>query len=448
MKTPFLVSLAAVLILLSCQEASPTIELDVPPPTLPQWAEQANIYEVNVRQYTDEGTLQAFQTHLPRLKELGVDILWFMPIQPIGELHRKGTLGSYYSISNYTAVHPDYGTIEDFQSIVEQAHSLGMKVILDWVANHTAFDHHWVSDHPEFYTADSAGNYPIVAVDNEGNPTDWTDVADLNYEAAGMREAMISEMDWWVTTAGIDGFRCDVAGFVPYGFWKTAISDLRENHGSLFMLAEWEDPALIDAGFNAVYGWEFHHLLNELAQGKTDVRALARYVEKCDTLWPIETLKMYFTTNHDENTWNGTVSQRMGDLGKAMFVLSSMMERSLPLVYTGQEAGLDHQFPFFTKDTIGLDWSTTSADASFFAEMIALKHNHVTLSNGVDRHEMALQIDTTSNSAMITRGKKGSTDQVVAIFQFSDSLPAYSAPYELEEVVSVKGARVYAAKRD
>ncbi|HBB80831.1 MAG TPA: alpha-amylase [Cryomorphaceae bacterium] len=406
------------------------------------------MYEVNVRQYTDEGTLQAFQTHLPRLKELGVDILWFMPIQPIGELHRKGTLGSYYSISNYTAVHPDYGTIEDFQSIVEQAHSLGMRVILDWVANHTAFDHHWVDDHPEFYTTDSAGNYPIVAVDNEGNPTDWTDVADLNYEAAGMREEMISEMNWWVTTAGIDGFRCDVAGFVPYGFWKTAISDLRENHGSLFMLAEWEDPALIDAGFNAVYGWEFHHLLNELAQGKTDVRALARYVEKCDTLWPIETLKMYFTTNHDENSWNGTVSQRMGDLGKAMFVLSSMMERSLPLVYTGQEAGLDHQFPFFTKDTIGLDWSTTSADASFFAEMIALKHNHVTLSNGVDRHEMALQIDTTSNSAMITRGKKGSADQVVAIFQFSDSLPAYSAPYELEEVVSVKGARVYAAKRD
>ena len=415
---------------------------------MPQWAEQANIYEVNVRQYTDEGTLQAFQTHLPRLKELGVDILWFMPIQPIGELHRKGTLGSYYSISNYTAVHPDYGTIEDFQSIVEQAHFLGMRVILDWVANHTAFDHHWVDDHPEFYTTDSAGNYPIVAVNNEGNPTDWTDVADLNYEAAGMREAMISEMDWWVTTAGIDGFRCDVAGFVPYGFWKTAISDLRENHDSLFMLAEWEDPALIDAGFNAVYGWEFHHLLNELAQGKTDVRALARYVEKCDTLWPIETLKMYFTTNHDENTWNGTVSQRMGDLGKAMFVLSSMMERSLPLVYTGQEAGLDHQFPFFTKDTIGLDWSTTSADASFFAEMIALKHNHVTLSNGVDRHEMALQIDTTSNSAMITRGRKGSADQVVAIFQFSDSLPAYSAPYELEEVVSVKGARVYAAKRD
>ena len=448
MKTPFLVSLAAVLTLLSCQEASPTTELDVAPPTLPQWAEQANIYEVNVRQYTDEGTLQAFQTHLPRLKELGVDILWFMPIQPIGELHRKGTLGSYYSISNYTAVHPDYGTIEDFQSIVEQAHSLGMRVILDWVANHTAFDHHWVDDHPEFYTTDSAGNYPIVAVNNEGNPTDWTDVADLNYEAAGMREEMISEMNWWVTTAGIDGFRCDVAGFVPYGFWKTAIGDLRENHGSLFMLAEWEDPALIDAGFNAVYGWEFHHLLNELAQGKTDVRALARYVEKCDTLWPIETLKMYFTTNHDENTWNGTVSKRMGDLGKAMFVISSMMERSLPLVYTGQEAGLDHQFPFFTKDIIGLDWSTTSADASFFAEMIALKHNHVTLSNGVDRHEMALQIDTTSNSAMITRGKKGSTDQVVAIFQFSDSLPAYSAPYELEEVVSVKGARVYAAKRD
>ncbi len=447
MKKIILLSLAATLTLFSCQEA-PTSESAFTPSTLPQWAEQANIYEVNVRQFTDEGTLQAFQTHLPRLKELGVDILWFMPIQPIGELYRKGALGSYYSISDYTAVHEDYGTLEDFQSIVEQAHSLGMKVILDWVANHTAFDHHWVSDHPHFYTADSAGNYPIVAVDNDGTPTDWTDVADLNYEAEGMREAMIGEMNWWLENADIDGFRCDVAGFVPYDFWKTAINDLRENHDSIFMLAEWEDPALMDVGFNAVYGWEFHHLLNELAQDKMNVSALAEYADKCDSLWPKETMKMYFTTNHDENTWNGTVSQRMGKLGKAMFVLSSMMERSLPLVYTGQEAGLNHQFPFFTKDTVGIDWSITHPDAYFFAEMMSLKHNHVALSNGVDGRDMELQIDTTSNSAMITRGKEGTSDQVVAIFQFSEDPPVYSAPSELEEVIAVAGARVYAAKRD
>ena len=447
MKTFVLVSLAAAMTLLSCQE-TPASESALPPSTLPQWAEQANIYEVNVRQFTDQGTLQAFQTHLPRLKELGVDILWFMPIQPIGELHRKGDLGSYYSISDYTAVHPDYGTIQDFQSIVEQAHSLGMKVLLDWVANHTAFDHHWVSDHPEFYTTDTAGNYPIVAVDNDGTPTDWTDVADLNYEAAGMREAMISEMSWWLTHANIDGFRCDVAGFVPYDFWQTAIRSLRENHDSLFMLAEWEDPALMDVGFNAVYGWEFHHIINELAQGKIDVRALAAYAQKCDTLWPEETMKMYFTTNHDENTWNGTVNQRMGELGKAMFVLSSMMERSLPLVYSGQEAALDHQFPFFTKDTVGLDWATEHPDARFFAEMMALKHNYTALSNGPEGHEMVLQIDTTSNSAMITRGKEGASDQVVAIFQFGEDLPIYKAPTDLEEVIAVTGARVYVAKRD
>ena len=259
---------------------------------------------------------------------------------------------------------------------------------------------------------------------------------------------MIGEMNWWLENADIDGFRCDVAGFVPYDFWKTAINDLRENHDSIFMLAEWEDPALMDVGFNAVYGWEFHHLLNELAQGKMNVSALAEYADKCDSLWPKETMKMYFTTNHDENTWNGTVSQRMGKLGKAMFVLSSMMERSLPLVYTGQEAGLNHQFPFFTKDTVGIDWSITHPDAYFFAEMMSLKHNHVALSNGVDGRDMELQIDTTSNSAMITRGKEGTSDQVVAIFQFSEDRPVYSAPSELEEVIAVAGARVYAAKRD
>ena len=193
MKRTILIAFAAATALMACQPATPAPSVPLyDGPKLPEWAASDNIYEVNVRQYTEEGTLKAFQSHLPRLAEMEVDILWFMPIQPIGIENRKGELGSYYSISDYTAVNPNFGTLEDFQSIVNQAHELGMKVILDWVANHTSFDHVWVAEHPEFYTKDVDGNFPIVAVDNDGNPTDWTDVADLNYDAPGMREAMIS----------------------------------------------------------------------------------------------------------------------------------------------------------------------------------------------------------------------------------------------------------------
>ncbi|MDB2539616.1 alpha-amylase family glycosyl hydrolase, partial [Schleiferiaceae bacterium] len=202
-----LIALSAVLTLAACSgpESAPETTSAWEDAKLPEWAKDANIYEVNIRQYTPEGTLNAFKEHLARLAEMNVDILWFMPIQPIGVENRKGELGSYYSISDYTAVNPNFGTLEDFQSIVHQAHELGMKVILDWVANHTSFDHVWVAEHPEFYTKDVDGNFPIVAVDNDGNPTDWTDVADLNYDAPGMREAMISEMNWWVANVGIDG---------------------------------------------------------------------------------------------------------------------------------------------------------------------------------------------------------------------------------------------------
>lgn len=416
--------------------------------TLPAWAQSANIYEINVRQYTPEGTLKAFQAHLPRLAEMGVDVLWFMPIQPIGVENRKGDLGSYYSISDYTAVNPNFGTLADFQAIVNEAHELGMHVILDWVANHTSFDHVWVTEHPEFYTTDSLGNYPVVAIDNDGVPTDWTDVADLNYDAPGMREAMTAEMQWWLDSAGIDGFRCDVAGFVPYDFWHDAIASLRAHADKkIFMLAEWEDPALVEAGFNAVYGWEFHHIMNEIAQGHKDVNALAEYAAKCDTVWPAETMKMYFTSNHDENSWNGTVQERMGEKGQAMWVLGLLMKRSFPLVYSGQEAGLNHRFPFFYKDTVGVDWSLSEEYAGFYSQLYALKDAQSALWNGVYGGDMVLNVDSASNSAMIERsGSDGS--KVVGIFAFGEAPAAFEAPEGVELVLEVKGARLFASKLD
>ncbi len=426
MKKTLAFALAAATAFVACQPVEPEVTTPVGDGILPTWATSASIYEVNIRQYTPEGTLKAFETHLPRLAELGVDILWFMPIQPIGEENRKGDLGSYYSISDYTAVNPDFGTLEDFKAIVDKAHELGMHVILDWVANHTSFDHVWVNSHPDFYTHDSLGNYPIVAVDNDGNLTDWTDVADLNYDNAEMRDSMRAEMHWWMKNAGIDGFRCDVAGFVPNDFWNKTITSLREEYNDVFMLAEWEDPALIEAGFNAVYGWEFHHIMNEVAQGSKTMQAIADYAAKCDTVWPERTMKMYFTTNHDENSWNGTIEERMTDKGDAMFVIGLMMDRSFPLIYSGVESGLNHRYPFFSKDTIGVQWSETHQSGQFYRKLFELKENHAPLWNAQYGGEMTLEVDSSLNKLTILRELDG--EKVAAVIDLSQEKFAVQLP--------------------
>lgn len=343
----------------------------------PTWAANASIYEVNIRQYTPQGTINAFRAHLPRLKELGVDILWLMPVQPIGVENRKGPLGSYYSISDYTAVNPEFGTMEDFKTLVKEAHEMGFKVILDWVANHTAFDHRWTREHPDFYTRNEDGSIS-VARDNDGKLTDWTDVADLNYDNAEMRRAMISDMLFWIKEADIDGFRCDVAGFVPHSFWQQAVPRLDSAKKDLFLLAEWEDPALHDV-FDMTYGWEFHHYLNLMAKGDTGTEVLDNYLVKLDTTYPDDAMRMFFTTNHDENSWNGTVFERLGDSHRAFFALCVTFPQGMPLIYSGQEAGLNKRLRFFDKDTIS--WNDTTL-FDFYERMMWLKANHPALANG------------------------------------------------------------------
>lgn len=368
----------AALFLGACnQKTEETAEMEVIESGLPEWAKSANIYEVNIRQYTPEGTFTAFEAHLPRLQKMGVDILWIMPIQPVGVKNRKGDLGSYYSISDYTAVNPEFGTMEDFQQLVNKAHELGMKVILDWVANHTAFDHVWVIEHPDFYTADSAGNRPVVAIDANGNPTDWTDVADLDYSNPEMRKAMVEDMRFWLTNANIDGFRCDVAGFVPVDFWNEAVPSLKETNPEIFMLAEWENQDYLKA-FNAEYGWSMHHEMNQVAQGKKSPETFNEYLAKIDSLYSTDDCHMLFIDNHDENSWNGTVDERMGPAAEAMFVLATTFQNSIPLIYSGQEASLNKRLRFFAKDTI--DWAGTDK-SEFYTEMLKLKHDNHALWN-------------------------------------------------------------------
>ncbi|MBQ4018811.1 MAG: alpha-amylase, partial [Paludibacteraceae bacterium] len=299
MKKAFFFVLAAVA-LMSCAPQEQT-EL-----RHPQWAYDATIYELNTRQATPEGTFAAAEALLPTLKENGIDIIWVMPCQPIGKITRKGTLGSYYSIIDYCAINPEFGTRADFEHFLSEAHKLGFKVILDWVANHTAPDSEWTKNEGWHYR-DSLGNLMVQY--------DWTDISKLNYDNQDMRNEMLKAMHWWMDSIGIDGFRCDVAGEVPTDFWNWAMGDLRQTHPDMFTLAEDEDKAqeLTETAFDMYYGWTLHHIMNEVAQGKKGVEDLWAYFAKADTTIRPEAIRMNFISNHDENSWNGTEYERMGD---------------------------------------------------------------------------------------------------------------------------------------
>lgn len=358
-------------------------------PRAPKWAAQATIYEVNIRQYTPEGTINAFRKHLGRLDSLGVEILWIMPIQPIGEKNRKGPLGSYYSISDYTAVNPHFGTMADFKAMVKEAHEWGMHVILDWVANHTAYDHPWTQQHPGWYTRDSSGAIisPVA---------DWSDVADLNYKKPGLHQAMRQAMRFWVEEAGVDGFRCDVAMMVPMDFWVKTRRSL-DSIKDVFMLAEAEGLRFYQA-FDMTYGWKLHHLMNEAAQGKISTGQLMAYARHSDTTYGPGDLRMYFTTNHDENSWNGTVFERLGADHHNFFVLAATLPHGMPLVYSGQEAGLDKRLRFFDKDTIS--WGQRDGLYQFYHDLLHLKLGHPALVNETDLTDFTpLVVDTSSQGA-------------------------------------------------
>lgn len=388
----------------------------------PVWAKSAVMYEVNIRQYTPVGTLAAFTKQLPRLKALGVDILWIMPVQPIGKLNRKGSLGSYYSISDYTAVNPEFGTQQDFTAMVTAAHALGLKVILDWVANHTAFDHEWARVNKDWYTlrADGSISRPV---DPQGKETDWSDVADLNYSNRNMRAAMINEMSWWVKNTGIDGFRCDVAGFVPTDFWAEAYTALIRQRSDLFFLAEWEDPAL-HASFDMTYGWELFHLMNDVASGKKPTTAIDTYFAEFEPKFPSDAYRLNFTSNHDENSWNGTEFERMGANHQAAYVLMATTKNSMPLLYSGQEASFKRRLAFFEKDSI--DWSGPSL-VDFYRTIFELRHTQDVVWNGdAGAPQQRLQTNGGNRVYAFTRARGDKAVVVVTDFANSPATVSYT----------------------
>ena len=367
----------------------------VPSIAHPAWSRSATIYEVNVRQYTPEGTFAAFQRHLPRIRALGADILWIMPVNPIGHKNRKGSLGSPYSVADYRGVNPEFGTKADFLRLVDAAHAQGMKVVLDWVPNHTAFDHPWITQHPEWYVHRADGTI-INARDNENHDTDWTDVAELNYDDPQLRRAMIGEMRYWLDTMRVDGFRCDVAGGVPDDFWAQARSALSVGHPGLFMLAEAESPST-HASFDMTYGWTLYDLLVDVSQGKKPVAALDGYLAQQATTYPADAYRMTFTANHDKNSWDGTEFERMGANNTPSYILSATIRNSMPLLYTGQEVSNKKRLRFFERDTV--DWSGPSR-AAFYRAVFALKHSQPALANGAAGGEQ-VKLATTADSAQV-----------------------------------------------
>jgi len=363
---------------------------------------KSNIYEVNIRQYTPEGTFKAFQEkHLDRLHEMGVDILWLMPVQPIGEKNRKGEMGSYYSVKDYIGVNPEFGTEQDFQNLVDAVHERGMLLIIDWVANHSAWDNPWITEHPDWYVKDSTG--AIIAP-----VPDWTDVADLNYDNQDMRNEMIKSLKFWVETYDIDGFRCDVAGMVPTSFWNEARTELNKGR-PIFMLAEANDEDLMEMAFDMNYNWDSHHLMNDIAKGEKNAGNMRGYIETPPRHFNENTYRMVFTSNHDENSWNGTVFERMPNSYKTWAVFSFVVP-GMPLIYSGQEAMLDRRLKFFDKDEI--DWKDYPLQ-DFYTKLITLKNENKALWNGKFGGE--IHFINTSNGEQTITFKRTKDDNTILV---------------------------------
>jgi glycosidase len=411
--------------------------------TMPEWAKSASIYEVNTRQYTPEGTFNAFQKELPRLKKMGVDIIWMMPINPIGVKNRKGSLGSYYSVKDYKAINPEYGTETDFKALVTEAHKLGMHVIIDWVANHTSWDNVWMKDHPDWYTKDSLGNIIRPA------GTDWDDTADLNYDNPELRRAMIDAMSYWVKNADIDGFRCDVAGMVPLSFWIHARKAIDELKPGCFFLAEDGEPKIHKA-FDMTYNWKLKDLINDVAKGKKNVNDLIQLFESEAKSFQPEDLRMQFTTNHDENTWSGSEYERLGDASVDAFTVLTYMLPGMPLTYTGQEEPLKKRLKFFDKDTVGFK---NYARQELITKLNDLKHGNKALWN-ISYKAGFFGIRNTNPDNILSFVRQNSKTQILCLFNLSPKAQGFRISDELTtdfqtylgEPISIKKDAVYQLK--
>ncbi len=365
-----------------------------------EWAAGANIYEVNLRQYTTEGTFEAFQQELPRLKAMGVYILWFMPITPISVKNRQGSLGSYYACSSYVRTNPEFGTIEQFKTLVQRAHELEMKVIIDWVANHTGWDHEWTVTNPEFYKRNEVGEF--------FDPNGWKDVIDLDYTRFEMREALLKAMEFWIEETGIDGFRCDMAHLVPLDFWRSARQRL-DKRKKLFWLAETEEHSYHQV-FDVIYAWQFLHTMEAYWKKEINIKGLENALKPHAGQHP--GIKAFFTSNHDENSHSGSEYERLGDSAKPFAVLCATWLNAMPLIYSGQELPNKRRLAFFEKDPIL--WTGTYALNDFYKALLSLHSYHPAMQNG-DPETRLSRLYTSSSNIFAFKRTRGDREVLVLL---------------------------------
>ena len=369
------------------------------------------LYEMNLRQLTPEGTFAAAIKRLAFLRSVGVDAIWLMPIYPIGEQGRKGSLGSYYSIRDYKGINPEFGTVEEFRKFVDAAHALGMKVLLDWVANHTARDARWISEKPaDWYERDERGEAKV--------PWDWTDTAKLNYANHDVWLGQIDAMRYWVEEFKVDGFRCDMAMLLPIEFWQEASAELHRIKPDIFMLAEAEEDNLFNKAFNMSYQWNVHHIMVDIAKGARRVWDLRNAIHSERAKYPREAMRMSFTSNHDENSWSGSEQQRFGAALEVMTAMTFLMPSTMPLIYTGQEVGYNHSFEFFERDAIPEAAYTENRTTELYRRLTALKHRERSLDAGEWGGEV-IEIENNAKDCMMTFVREVEGSRVVAIMNLS-----------------------------
>ena len=374
-----------------------------------RWYAQSNIYEVNLRQYSKSGSLKDFSKQLSRLRNMGVEILWFMPIHPIGIKGRKTTadeLGSYYSVKDYKAFSIEFGTMDQWKALVKKAHAMGFKIIIDWIPNHSSPDNHWITSHPDFYVKDANG---IIIPPNP----DWTDTRKLNYDNRELRDSMIDAMKFWLKETDIDGFRCDMAGDVPDDFWKECIPKLRKTKKNIFMLAEGDKPSLIEDGFDETYGWSAMGAMTDLYAGKKTVAQFDSVLNSDINQYPKKTYRLFFTSNHDENTWNGTEFEKFGAAYKTFAVFTQTMYQSVPLIYSGQEVPNKKRLKFFVKDPI--EWKAYTM-APFYRQLLTLRRNNPALA----AYAAYTRLKTSADENVFAYTRQNSTHRVTVILNLSN----------------------------
>lgn len=425
-------AIVSVLLLISCNNSNQKkqVKKEVKKVEISdQDLENAVIYEANIRQYSKEGTFTEFTKDIPKLKKLGVKIIWLMPIYPISSTKSKGSLGSYYAITDYTKVNPEFGKLNDVKKLVQEAHKNNMYVILDWVANHTGWDHIWLKEKPEYYTKNDKGEITHTV------GTDWTDVADLNYDNKEMRAEMLKAMKYWLTEVDVDGFRCDVAGMVPNDFWNHTIAELRKVK-PIFMLAEGWEPELLENGFDMAYAWDTHHKMNDMAQGKATVKDWNKRIKQIDSLYKKDDILMNFVTNHDENSWNGTIKERMGDASE-LFTALTYIAPGMPLIYSGQEYGLNHRLKFFEKDEIprvkGKEWE-------LLEKLGKLKNENTALHGG--KNAASYQSINVQNEKIVAFKREKGGKSILFIGNISDKPQTAKKMVKGEFKDYIKGVRV------